>query len=231
MLQILNADVFQVKKADGDVSADGPPKTSVPATAVKKVVPPAAAKGAKPPPSVAPGALDTFKYKHTPEDAETLAASLIPSPVMEGLGDANWKTRLAACEELATWLEGVAQDVDAEVVVRAIAKKGWTEKNFQVYHVFTPGVDNSLNNCFTQVSAKLYNILTILAEFCPSFGKSCVALSTGHLSEKLGDAKLKKPAGDALAVFAEKTSLQFVLSQGTACYPSNAVTEHLDRSI
>jgi hypothetical protein len=51
---------------------------------------------------------------------------------MEGLADANWKARLAACEEMQTWIEGVVEDVDAEVVVRAIAKKGWSEKNFQV---------------------------------------------------------------------------------------------------
>ena len=73
--------------------------------------------------------------------------------------------------------------------------------------------------------------MNLLAERCPSFGRSCVALSAGHLSEKLGDAKLKKPAGDALTIFAEKTSLQFVLNQGTTCYPFNAVTEHLDRSL
>lgn len=73
--------------------------------------------------------------------------------------------------------------------------------------------------------------MNLLAERCPSFGRSCVALSAGHLSEKLGDAKLKKPAGDALIIFAEKTSLQFVLNQGTTCYPFNAVTEHLDRSL
>lgn len=66
-----------------------------------------------------------------------------------------------------------------------------------------------------QVSAKLYGVLTILAERCPSFGRSCVALSTSHLSEKLGDMKLKKSAGDALTAFAEATSLQFVLNQGT----------------
>jgi len=72
---------------------------------------------------------------------------------------------------------------------------------------------------FHQVSAKLYGILTILAERCPSFGRSCVALSTSHLSEKLGDMKPKKPAGDALTAFAEKTSLQFVLNQGTFMLP------------
>ncbi|KAG6334584.1 hypothetical protein ID866_4507 [Astraeus odoratus] len=198
----LPARLLAKKGATATTSVTDPPSTggtgSTPKVAqpTAKKLPLAAAgsKGSKPPPPVVPGALDTFKYKHTPEDAEALIAQLIPGSVMEGLGDANWKTRLAACEEMVAWLDGVAEEVDAEIVVRAIAKKGWNEKNFQV-------------------SGKLYAILTTLAERCPSFGKSCVALSSGHLSEKLGDPKLKKPAGDALSVFAEKTSLQFVLNQ------------------
>lgn len=60
----------------------------------------------------------------------------------------------------------------------------------------------------------MYGIFSLLAERCPSFGRSCPALCIGHLSEKLGDVKLKKPAGDTLVTFTEKTSLQFVLSQG-----------------
>jgi len=55
----------------------------------------------------------------------------------------------------------------------------------------------------------------MLAEQCPSFGRSSVALCVAHLTEKLGDLKLKKPAGDALLACSEKTSLQFVLGQGT----------------
>ena len=47
------------------------------------------------------------------------------------------------------------------------------------------------------------------------FGRSSAALATPHLVEKLGDMKLKKPAGEALILFAEKTSLQFVLNQGS----------------
>lgn len=65
-----------------------------------------------------------------------------------------------------------------------------------------------------QVSAKIYANLAFLAQQCPSFGRSCVALSVAHLTEKLGDLKLKKPAGDTLLAFAETTSLQFVLGQG-----------------
>ena len=64
------------------------------------------------------------------------------------------------------------------------------------------------------MSTKIYGILTILAQRCPSFGRSCVAICVPHLTEKLGDLKLKKPAGDALVAFGEKTSLQFVLGQG-----------------
>lgn len=72
------------------------------------------------------------KYKHTPEDAEALAADLIPSSIMTDLGDANWKIRLTALEEMSVWLEKEVEALDAEVVVRALAKKGWGEKNFQV---------------------------------------------------------------------------------------------------
>ncbi|TFK29909.1 microtubule associated protein [Coprinopsis marcescibilis] len=175
-----------VKKPPGAAPASAPKKAAAPA--------PAAKASGKPGAAVPAGALDNFKYKHTPEDAEALAVDMIPSKLLTEFGDANWKVRLAALEEMTTWLEQEVESIDAEVLVRALAKKGWNEKNFQV-------------------SAKLYGIFVILATRCPSFGRSSVALSVGHLSEKLGDMKLKKPAGDALLEFAEKTSLQFVLSQ------------------
>lgn len=98
---------------------------------VKKAPASSAAKPSKAP-SAAPAALDTFKYKHTPEDAEVLASETIPSSILKDLADANWKTRLAALDEMTSWVEGAINDVDAEVVVRALAKKGWGEKNFQV---------------------------------------------------------------------------------------------------
>lgn len=98
---------------------------------MKKVVPAAAAKPTK---AAAPaaGALDAFKFKHTPEDAEALAADLIPEGFDAGLGDANWKTRLATLDEMTGWVDGAVEEMDAEVVVRYLAKKGWHEKNFQV---------------------------------------------------------------------------------------------------
>jgi len=64
---------------------------------------------------------------------------------------------------------------------------------------------------FSQVSAKVYAIMTMVAERSPTFGKACIALSAPQLTDKLGDLKLKKLATDALLTFAEKTSLAFVL--------------------
>lgn len=60
----------------------------------------------------------------------------------------------------------------------------------------------------------MFGILQLLAETSPSFAKASAALSIPGLSDKLGDMKLKKPAGHALTIYAEKSSLQFVLSQG-----------------
>jgi cytoskeleton-associated protein 5 len=65
-----------------------------------------------------------------------------------------------------------------------------------------------------QVAAKVYGVLEILAKQCPTFGRASAALCIPPLSEKLGDGKLKKAAGDALASFGERTSLQFVLGHG-----------------
>lgn len=130
---------FLAKK--GPAAAASPPATAAPPAAapVKKPIPAAAAaaaaassKPAKGGAAPAPGALDTFKFKHTPDDAEALAADLIPPNIAKDFADANWKTRLAALEEMTTWVESSAQDLDAEVVVRFLAKKGWNEKNFQV---------------------------------------------------------------------------------------------------
>lgn len=60
----------------------------------------------------------------------------------------------------------------------------------------------------------MFGVLQLLAEESPSFAKSSSALTIAPLTDKLGDIKLKKPATDALMTYAEKSSLQFVLSQG-----------------
>lgn len=112
-------------------SASAPVKKPPPAAAAAAAAA-ASSKPAKGGTAPAPGTLDTFKFKHTPDDAEALAADLIPPNIAKDFADANWKTRLAALEDMTTWVESSAQDLDAEVVVRFLAKKGWSEKNFQV---------------------------------------------------------------------------------------------------
>ncbi|KAF7778753.1 hypothetical protein Agabi119p4_3098 [Agaricus bisporus var. burnettii] len=185
---------LQAKKGASNSATNTSTATTPAPIAVKKAPPPAAAGKSKQPAPPPASGLDNFKYKHTPEDAENLAADLIPANIATDFNDANWKVRLAALEEMTSWVEREAETLDAEVVVRFIAKKGWAEKNFQV-------------------SSKIYGILTILAQQNLVFGRSCCALCVPHLTEKLGDMKLKKPAGDTLLAFAEKTSLQFVLNQ------------------
>jgi cytoskeleton-associated protein 5 len=61
-----------------------------------------------------------------------MAMDLIPAQILSDLGDSNWKTRLAALEEMTSWVEVQIQTADAEIIIRALAKKGWAEKNFQV---------------------------------------------------------------------------------------------------
>ena len=116
-------------------AAAGAAPSSAPAKKPPAAAAAAAAAAAKPSKSAAfaaPGALDTFKFKHSPEDAEALVAELIPANIVTDFGDANWKTRLAALDEMTTWVEGAVDDLDAEVVVRFLAKRGSNEKNFQV---------------------------------------------------------------------------------------------------
>ena len=56
--------------------------------------------------------------------------------------------------------------------------------------------------------------MQLVAERSSTFSKAAASLCIGPLTDKLGDMKLKKPSGDALTAFAEKTSLAFVLAQG-----------------
>ena len=76
--------------------------------------------------------MDAFKYRYTPEDAEARAAELIPENFDAGLSDTNWKTRLATLDEMTGWVQGAVEELDSEIVVRFLGKKGWHEKNFQV---------------------------------------------------------------------------------------------------
>ncbi|KAL9553831.1 hypothetical protein MBANPS3_003097 [Mucor bainieri] len=150
-------------------------------------------KSAKLPPSSGP---EEIKYRFSPEDAEARATEFIPEAIHTDLQQAQWKVRLAAMESLCQHFEQAdPASIEPEIVIRAFAKKpGWKEMNFQVM-------------------GKMFLAIQTLAEQCPKFNKACAALCIPAMVEKLGDIKLKKPAGDCLVAIAEKISLQFVFSQ------------------
>ena len=168
-------------------------KKPTPTTAAPR---PAAAKSGGGTKASAPVSYEV-KFKYSPEEAEAKAADIVPPEIQAGLGNAQWKERLASAEQLLAWVEqGPGAQEDSEILFRFLSKiPGWNEKNFQV-------------------SSKVFATLAAIASQNASFAKSSAAIAVGPLTDKLGDIKLKKPAGEALTVFAEKTSLGFVLSQG-----------------
>lgn len=78
--------------------------------------------------------VEALRYKFNQEEAEALAETSIPSEIITGLSDSNWKTRLGAIESLHDWLSGgEIENVESELIVRYLSKKpGWKESNFQV---------------------------------------------------------------------------------------------------
>ncbi|KAI9279535.1 armadillo-type protein [Sporodiniella umbellata] len=194
----------QEEPADLDETpAMAPPKRKPPARLVgggKKAPPskpkPAAVPGKKPAKLPAASAPEEIKYRFSQEDAEARATEYIPETIHSELQESAWKIRLAAMESLCTHFESEEADaIEPEIVIRSFSKKpGWKEMNFQVM-------------------GKMFYCIQILATECPKFTKACAALCMPVMVEKLGDIKLKKPAGECLVVMAEKISLQFVLSQ------------------
>ncbi|KAI7908148.1 armadillo-type protein [Cokeromyces recurvatus] len=150
-------------------------------------------KSAKLPPPSTP---EEIKYKYSQEDAEARATEFIPEAIHTDLQQAQWKVRLAAMESLCQHFEEIeGSAIEPEIVIRSFSKKpGWKEMNFQVM-------------------GKMFSAIQTLSVKCPSFNKACGALCIPVMVEKLGDIKLKKPAGDCLVTIAEKTSVQFVFSQ------------------
>lgn len=164
--------------------------SSAPAPA-RKATPAAAAGSSK----VAASATEPVKYRFHPDDAEARAADLIPAAIATQLASSAWKERLAGMTQFNDWLKVEAESVESEIIVRALGKKpGWKESNFQVM-------------------AEVYKALQLLANDCPTFSRPSVALSVQPLCDKLGDIKLKTPAGETLVTFAEKTSFGFLLAQ------------------
>ncbi|SPO26101.1 related to STU2 - Microtubule-associated protein (MAP) of the XMAP215/Dis1 family [Ustilago trichophora] len=81
------------------------------------------------------------------------------------------------------------------------------------------------------VMAEVYKALQLLANDCPTFGRPSVALSVQPLCDKLGDIKLKTPAGETLAPKAIADSIlwvdQTLLEFGTAGVDVRSLIDYL----
>ncbi|CAB4442075.1 unnamed protein product, partial [Rhizophagus irregularis] len=156
----------------------GPPKKAPPAKA--------SSAAAAPPKKGGKVKEEIITYKFSNEGAEERFAEFVPEDQTANLSEKNWKLRLEAIENLQSTLEERSSEIEAELVVRFLSKKpGWKESNFQVL-------------------SKAFNIIEMLSQKFPSFGKPAATLAIPILVEKLGDIKLKKSAGDALMAFSEK---------------------------
>jgi cytoskeleton-associated protein 5 len=111
------------------------------------------------------------------------------------LVSSNWKFRLEGVQSLHKLVEGEDESIkEPEIVYRVLIKKfGVKENNFQVM--------NSVVGIFILVAQG--NVVS------PGAASLIIPL----LSEKLGDIKVKKAAGECLGMLAEATTLGFVLGQ------------------
>ncbi|GAC71621.1 cdk activating kinase [Moesziomyces antarcticus T-34] len=201
--------------AAAGAGARRPPAAAAPAPAASNRAAPAAVVRAKPPSAAAsmadgkenqaprpvarpPAGMAARPIGARPAAAASAASSSAPArrpAAASSSAASNWKERLAGMSDFNDWLKVEAESVEAEIIVRALGKKpGWKESNFQVM-------------------AEVYKALQLLANDCPTFGRPSIALSVQPLCDKLGDIKLKTPAGETLVLFAEKTSFGFLLAQ------------------
>ncbi|GAA5947554.1 hypothetical protein JCM3765_001726 [Sporobolomyces pararoseus] len=179
-------------------SSSSAPSSQPTTTAAVKKPPPTASRPAAPLPSAASKPSEPLRYKFTQESAENQVESseAIPANLVAIIADSAWKVRLEGIEKLAEWVKIEGRETETEIVVRWLVgkKPGPKESNFQV-------------------SGKMFGLFQQLAESSPSWTKACAAVAIPICCDKLGDIKLKKPAGDALVSFAEKSSLGFILGQ------------------
>jgi cytoskeleton-associated protein 5 len=202
LVAAVTAEKENISPAPSSVPSRPPVKKPAPPAPVRQPVasssrPPVratpAASGSKP--SKAASSTEPVKFKYHPDEAEAKASELVPSHLVEEISNSVWKERLAGMVKFNEWLKIEVEEVESELIVRFLSKKpGWKESNFQVM-------------------AEVYNSLRMLAQDCSSFARPSVALSVTPLCEKLGDIKLKGPAGETLTLYAEKTSFGFVLMQ------------------
>lgn len=129
------------------------------------------------------------------EAVEEKAQAALPSDVLTGLDNANWKERLAAMEKFSEVVKGMGrEEIPCQVFVRVIKKKpGLKETNFQVLKLKLDLLCHLAQNAkFTRQSADC-----VLAE----------------IVEKSGDVKNGSVAQEALSCMSEACTLEYISEQ------------------
>ncbi|OAD59416.1 Cytoskeleton-associated protein 5 [Eufriesea mexicana] len=132
------------------------------------------------------------------EEIEEMAIQMLPGDILTGLVDSNWKTRLAAVEQLLEFVKQMdPTEIPIQVIVRTLAKKpGFKDTNFQVL---------KLRLEIVKFLAENFPFSTTVCEYCIM-----------DITEKLGDAKNSTVAGETLLAIAEATSLEYVANEVVA---------------
>ncbi|XP_071559595.1 protein mini spindles-like isoform X2 [Temnothorax nylanderi] len=139
-----------------------------------------------------------MEKNYSPEEIEEMAAQFLPAEVITGLGDGNWKTRLAAVTQLSDTVKTMdSAEVSAQVIVRTLAKKpGFKDTNFQVL---------KLRVEIVKYLAENHPFTATVAEYCLM-----------DIAEKLADAKNSSIAADTLLAIAEAMSFEYVADEVVA---------------
>ncbi|XP_014295332.1 protein mini spindles isoform X1 [Microplitis demolitor] len=128
------------------------------------------------------------------ESVDDIAGECLSGDILSGLVDANWKSRLAAVEQLNDTIKQMGGDVPCQVIVRILAKKpGLKDTNFQVLKQRLEIVKMLAENYTFSVTAASYCIMDI--------------------AEKLGDSKNGSIAAETLLAIAEATSFEHVATE------------------
>ncbi|XP_026677349.1 protein mini spindles, partial [Diaphorina citri] len=129
------------------------------------------------------------------EEVEERAGEMLPPNMVADLTDVNWKTRLAAMEQLLPIITDIEDSPGtAQVLIRILNKKpGFKDNNFQVLKLRLESVK-------------------IICEKC-KITSTTVGYCLTDIAAYLGDAKNGTLAGEVLTCLAEATRLDFVSAE------------------
>lgn len=131
----------------------------------------------------------------SPEEVEEQASEILPSEVITGLTDSNWKTRLSSIESFLQLLSSFDSKCNhTQVLVRMLAKKpGFKDTNVQVLKLRIDAIKIVSENFGMTVTSSDFVI--------------------NEITEKLSDLKISSSATAALTAIAEAIRLEYVVSK------------------